>query len=82
MQNLITRYTTLLLSGLAFVVSLLFFQDHAHFNWLLLVSGALTGIGLHDIIQTKSSILRNYPILAHFRFLFELIRPEIRQYFL
>jgi len=82
MQNLITRYTTLLLSGLAFVVSLLFFQDHAHFNWLLLVSGVLTGIGLHDIIQTKSSILRHDPILAHCRFLFELIRPEIRQYFL
>src|SRR5262249_4740096 len=30
----------------------------------------------------RHSVLRNYPIAAHFRFLLEQIRPEIRQYFL
>lgn len=25
-------------------------------------------------------ILRNHPIMGHFRFIFEFIRPEIRQY--
>jgi glutamate synthase domain-containing protein 2 len=50
--------------------------------WLVLLSGALMAVGIGDVTQTKRSILRNYPILGHFRFFFELIRPEIRQYFL
>ncbi len=38
-------------------------------------------LGLRDFFQTKHAILRNYPIAAHMRFLFEEIRPEMRQYF-
>ncbi|MEL6644665.1 MAG: FMN-binding glutamate synthase family protein [Pseudomonadota bacterium] len=52
-------------------------------GWFLLagiVLGALTALGVYDVVQTKHSILRNYPILGHMRFLFEGIRPEIRQY--
>ncbi len=82
MQNMLIRYTTLLISCFVFIISLIFMREHEHFSWFLIFSGALICIGLHDIIQTKRSILRNYPILAHFRFLFELIRPEIRQYLL
>jgi glutamate synthase domain-containing protein 2 len=41
---------------------------------------ALTGIGIYDVMQSRHSILRNYPVLGHMRFLFEGIRPEIRQY--
>lgn len=37
-------------------------------------------LDIHDISQRRHSILRNYPILGHFRFLFEFIRPELRQY--
>lgn len=43
---------------------------------------ALTTLGAVDLRQTKQSIRRNYPILAHFRFFLEFIRPEIRQYFI
>ncbi|MEZ5898273.1 MAG: FMN-binding glutamate synthase family protein [Hyphomicrobiaceae bacterium] len=43
--------------------------------------GSIAIIGLHDVIQTKHSILRNYPILAHMRFIFEDLRPAFRQYF-
>ena len=43
---------------------------------------ALSAVGLWDLRQTKSSVLRNYPVIGHLRFLFEWIRPEIRQYFL
>ncbi|MCU6432459.1 FMN-binding glutamate synthase family protein [Undibacterium sp. Jales W-56] len=50
--------------------------------WLVALSGGLTALGVADLLQTKRSILRNYPIIAHFRFFFESIRPEIRQYFL
>jgi glutamate synthase domain-containing protein 2 len=50
--------------------------------WPALVCGALTLVGLVDFLQMKQAIRRNYPLLAHFRFFFEYIRPEIRQYFL
>ena len=52
-------------------------------DWFVLPSivfGFLSLVGLNDIRQNKHSILRNYPILAHFRYFFEMIRPEIRQY--
>ena len=38
-------------------------------------------IGVYDVLQRRHTILRNYPVLGHFRFLLELVRPEIRQYF-
>ena len=43
--------------------------------------GFLSLIGLRDITQRRHSILRNYPIIGNLRFLFEAIRPEMRQYF-
>ncbi len=43
--------------------------------------GALTALGLYDLVQTRHAILRNYPISAHLRFILEGIRPEMRQYF-
>ncbi len=46
----------------------------------LLVFGSLALLGLYDVIQSSHAILRNYPVIGHMRFLFEGIRPEIRQY--
>ena len=52
-------------------------------GWLgALVFGGLSALGLHDLLQNKSSILRNYPVIGHLRFGLEFIRPEIRQYFI
>ena len=51
--------------------------------WFLLplvVFGALAALGTYDVLQESHSILRNYPVLGHMRFLFEGVRPEIRQY--
>ncbi len=39
-------------------------------------------VGLLDYAQPSQAIRRNYPVIAHFRFFFEYIRPEIRQYFI
>ena len=74
------RFGVLGLCGLLAIVSAL----------LLLVTGwavlplvgfaGLTLLGIYDVVQTRHSILRNYPVLGHMRFLFEGIRPEIRQY--
>ena len=35
---------------------------------------------LYDLLQTKHAILRNFPILGHFRYMLEMIGPELRQY--
>lgn len=42
----------------------------------------LVALGLHDLLQTKHAILRNYPVLGRMRYLLESIRPEIQQYFI
>ncbi len=44
--------------------------------------GALGLLGLRDRLQTRRSVLRNYPVAGHLRYLLEYIRPEIRQYFI
>jgi glutamate synthase domain-containing protein 2 len=49
---------------------------------LFAVCAILSAIGIWDLLQSKHSVRRNYPILAHIRFMLEKIRPEIRQYFL
>jgi len=38
-------------------------------------------LGIYDITQKKHSILRNFPVVGHMRFLLEMIGPEIHQYF-
>lgn len=53
--------------------------------WLLVLPLAFSGalaIGAWDLLQARHAIRRNYPILAHLRFLLEKVRPEIRQYFI
>ena len=51
--------------------------------WVLLVIVvALLALGIWDVLQRKHSILRNYPVLGHIRFLMEDIRPELQQYFI
>jgi glutamate synthase domain-containing protein 2 len=48
---------------------------------LLAICAGFALLGIRDLAQQKHAILRNYPIAAHIRFLFEDIRPELRQYF-
>ncbi|HGH3614138.1 TPA: FMN-binding glutamate synthase family protein [Acinetobacter baumannii] len=62
--------------------SIYYFISDTLLNGLWVVSGALSLLGLYDVLQNRHSILRNYPIMGHFRFLFEDIRPEIRQYYI
>lgn len=53
--------------------------------WWLLLAVPLLAVGLlgcYDMLQTDKSVLRNYPVLGHIRYLMEEIRPEIQQYFI
>ena len=38
-------------------------------------------VGLSDYAQKKRAVLGNFPLMGRFRFIFEAIRPELRQYF-
>ncbi|MGB7860216.1 MAG: FMN-binding glutamate synthase family protein [Acidimicrobiia bacterium] len=49
--------------------------------WLLeILFVPLALLGIYDYTQQRHSILRNFPILGHFRFLIEDIGPELHQY--
>ncbi|NDK22939.1 FMN-binding glutamate synthase family protein [Streptomyces sp. TR1341] len=53
--------------------------------WWLFAAVPLTLLGLlggWDLAQRRHSVLRNYPVLGHARFLMERIRPELQQYFI
>ncbi|HEY0356661.1 MAG TPA: FMN-binding glutamate synthase family protein, partial [Flavisolibacter sp.] len=51
------------------------------FFWWLIILLPLLLIALHDVSQRKHAIIRNFPLVGHLRYLFESIRPELRQYF-
>ncbi|CAJ0816689.1 FMN-binding glutamate synthase family protein [Ralstonia flaminis] len=66
---------------LLFVITAGFWAT-GHLHWACaFIPGLLVLLGIYDVTQTRHSVLRNYPLWGHFRFLFEFIRPEIRQYF-
>ena len=48
--------------------------------WAIPTTG-LAVLGVYDYNQQSRTLLGNYPLLGRFRFFFELIRPELRQYF-
>ena len=37
-------------------------------------------LAIYDVVQKKHAILRNFPIIGHFRYLLETVGPELRQY--
>ena len=79
------RYTFFGLSVLALLgclVGLAVWGVGAGLALLLLVLTALVLLGLYDLAQSRRSILRNYPIIGHIRYMLEFVRPELRQYFL
>jgi glutamate synthase domain-containing protein 2 len=50
--------------------------------WMAIGGIAGLVIGVRDLRQSQRSVLRNYPVIGHVRYLMEFIRPEIRQYFI
>lgn len=52
-------------------------------GFLLLISlPLLLVVGIYNSLQHKHAILRNFPVLGYFRYFFEMIAPEIQQYFI
>ncbi|WP_405163047.1 FMN-binding glutamate synthase family protein [Nocardia sp. NBC_01499] len=49
---------------------------------LLVILLVLLVVGVYDLVQKRHSVLRNYPVLGHLRYLLESLRPELQQYFI
>ena len=49
--------------------------------WALVLVLPLFLIGVSDVLQKRQAIRRNFPVLGNLRYLFEMVRPELQQYF-
>jgi hypothetical protein len=74
------RMPSFALSATLTIASLVGLFWSGAFLWPAIGFGFLTLLGIPDMMQERHSVLRNYPILGHIRYLFEIIRPEIRHY--
>ena len=76
-----SRYTAFVLCLLATAFSIVLIPWGRHAAEVAaVVFGALSLIGVIDLVQARHSIQRNYPVIGHIRWMVELVRPEIRQY--
>lgn len=81
-MNAPSRYSAFVLCVTLFIVCAL---TATLWPWLwgpAVVFGALSVLGVHDRVQRRHSIQRNYPVIGHIRWIAEYVRPEIRQYLL
>jgi glutamate synthase domain-containing protein 2 len=79
------HYAALVLAVCTWLATTLLAVVLPQYNWFVLpvwaIALGLSLLGFYDLTQTRHAILRNYPIVAHLRFILESIRPEMRQYF-
>ncbi|MCC5792949.1 MAG: FMN-binding glutamate synthase family protein [Legionellaceae bacterium] len=67
------------LGGIALTMIIGHFWTPMHLLFILLIPYFL--IGLYDLHISTHNILRNYPVFGHLRYILEMIRPEMQQYF-
>jgi glutamate synthase domain-containing protein 2 len=65
------------------VTALILLWAYFHIEALLafVVVGPLIYMGIADMVQTRQSLKRNFPLLGRLRYVFEDLRPKIQQYF-
>ena len=81
MDFLFGRYSLMVLAFIGAIIFALAGAVEPVFWVIAVLLGLLAVIGLYDYYQKKRAVLGNYPLIGRFRFLFESIRPELRQYF-
>ena len=64
------------------LASVLAMRRDSAWAWSAGLFGALSLIGVWDLFISRSTVSRNYPILARMRYFLESIGPQIRQYFI
>lgn len=70
---IVVVYTALALCSYFFSPALL---------WVFVLALPIVLLGIYNALQNKHTILKNFPILGYGRYLLELVRPEIQQYFI
>jgi len=75
------RLAFLLISLLIIVVNYLLSPVFRHIWWDMVFFGPVMVVGIMDMLQERQAVRRNFPIIGNFRYLLELLRPEINQYF-
>ncbi len=49
--------------------------------WILgAIAIAVVGLVVYDSTQRRRAVLRNFPVVGHFRYMLEAVGPELRQY--
>lgn len=80
-KALLRRYGAFIFVVLGALLSLILsFVTHHVFLFLFCVFFTLAMVGVFDITQPNHSLLRNYPLIGSVRWIFESVRPYLRQY--
>jgi type IV secretory pathway VirB6-like protein len=53
-----------------------FIDDHVVLIILLATVSIIVGVALYDVLQTKHTIKRNFPVIGFARYFLEFIGPE------
>ena len=75
-RTLFVTTAALALGGIAIAT---YYEPTALFGLVLVLP--VVALGIVDMLQSKRAIRRNFPVIGHARYLLEMIRPEIQQYF-
>ena len=78
--TLFTRFGLFAFVILGTIVTAGFLGEARFVKWLFLAFLFLTAVGVWNLIQTKHSLMRNYPVIAYVRWISEELRPFLRQY--
>ncbi|HLV13822.1 MAG TPA: FMN-binding glutamate synthase family protein [Xanthomarina sp.] len=72
---IVSTAALLITFGLAFFLSS---------NWyvLFVIVLLLTILGYSDVLQTRHTVMRNYPVVGRLRYVLEELRPKMYQYFI
>lgn len=74
-------FITFAILSIVVVLGLAFYWSPKAY-WAFVLLGPIILIGTIDVLQRKKAILRLYPVIGHFRYMLESVRPEIQQYFI
>jgi glutamate synthase domain-containing protein 2 len=75
------QFTLFSIISIIALVALAFFV-WTGFWWILVALSIFIIIGFADMLQTKHTIMRNYPLFGRMRYWMEDLRPKLYQYFI
>lgn len=75
------RFIFLLLTLLVLLANWFLSFIYPPICWSLVLFAPIIAIGFADMVQTRHTIRRNFPVIGNLRYFMELVRPEINQYF-